>query len=125
VKLRQWATELVEDMQAVAEILDGGEPEKVYSDSLKPVVDAIDDPENTPSARVLAEMLDNQESFQAYALRISQQHADYFRARSLAGETAVAFRIEALESLLAQKRTEASDKLTFEEFLGQYFSQVE
>jgi glutamate--cysteine ligase len=125
VKLRLWALELLEDMQAVAEVLDGGEQEKAYTESLKPVVAAIDSPENTPSAKVLAEMRAGRESFQAYALRISQRHADYFRARGLEGETALAFRLEAEASLLAQQRTEAGDTLTFEEFLAQYFSQVE
>jgi glutamate--cysteine ligase len=125
VLLRLWAMELVEDMKALAEVLDGGEPGKAYLDCLKRVAEAIDDPENTPSARVLAEMRNSQESFQAYALRISQGHAEYFRARSLEGETALAFRLEAEESLAAQKKTEEADSMSFEEFLGQYFSQVE
>jgi len=125
VKLRQWAMELAEDMRAVAEILDGGESDGAYLDSLESILDAIDDPENTPSAKILSQMRENKESFQAYALRISQQHAKNFRSRPLAGEKALAFRLEAEESLAAQKRTEEGDTLSFDEFLGQYFSNVE
>ena len=125
VKLRDWALELAEDMRAVAEILDAGEPESRYRESLKPMLDAIAEPEDTPSARVLADMRENHVTFQEYTLGISQRHAEYFRARKLEGEQALAFRVEAEESLAAQQRTEAGDTLSFEAFLGQYFSQVE
>ena len=125
VKLRQWAVELVEGMRTVAKILDGGESEGAYLGSLESILGAIDDPENTPSARILSEMRENKESFLAYALRTSQQHAENFRSRPLEGDEALAFRLEAQESLAAQKRTEESDRLSFEDFLGQYFSNVE
>lgn len=125
VGLREWARELAEDMRGVAEILDDGEPEKAYLDCLKPMLDAIEEPENTPSARVLEEIRATGESFQAYALRHSQQHGDIFRSRPLAGEKANEFRLEAEESLNAQKRTEESDTLSFQGYLDQYFSQVE
>ncbi len=125
VELREWAAELAGDMRAVAEILDGGESDTVYQDSLAAVMDAIQYPENTPSARVLAEMREHKESFQAYTLRISQQHAEQFRTRRLECEKAVEYSLEAGKSLAGQRQAEESDGLSFEDFLGQYFSQVE
>jgi len=125
VKLRQWAVELLEGMRTVAKILDGRESEGDYLGSLESILGAIDDPENTPSARILSEMRENKESFLAYALRTSQQNAEIFRSRPLEGDKALAFRQEAQESLAAQKRTEEADRLSFEDFLGHYFSNVE
>jgi len=124
IELREWATELAEDMCAVAGILDAGEATKPYLDSLNPLLDAIDDQDNTPSAKVLAEMRENRESFQAYALRKSRQHEENFRARPLDGETAAEFRLEAEASLAAQRRIEEVDALSFEQFLGAYFAEV-
>ena len=125
VKLRQWAMDLAEGMRAVAKILDDGESDGAYLDSLESILGVIDEPDNTPSAKILSQMRENKESFQAYALRISQQHAESFRSRPLEGDKAQAFRLYAQESLAAQKRTEEGDTLSFEEFLGHYFSNVE
>ncbi|MFZ4702690.1 MAG: glutamate--cysteine ligase [Candidatus Methylumidiphilus sp.] len=125
VTLSVGATELAEDMRAVAEVLDGGEPEPLYLDSLKPLLRAIDDTADTPSAHVLAEMRANGESFQDYALRVSQQHAENFRLRPSGGDKAVQFRLEAEASLAAQQRIEEADTISFEEFLEHYFSRVE
>lgn len=125
VALRDWARELAGDMRAVAEILDTGEPEPAYRASLSPLLEAIDDPDTTPSARILAEMRDTGESFQAYALRLSGRHAEGFRARRLEGEKAATLARQAGKSLAEQKHTEASDTLGFDEFLARYFSQVD
>ncbi len=125
VELRVWAKEVAEDMRTVALILDSGEDGTPYLDSLQLLLAALDDSENTPSARVLKEMRNNKESFQSYTHRVSRQHAEYFRSRHLESEKAIKFQLEADESLAAQKRAEASDTISFEEFLGHYFVQVE
>jgi len=124
VALRDWAKELAEDLRAVAEILDAGEPSAVYLDSLGPLWDAIDDPEATPSAKILADMRETGESFQAYALRLSARHAESFRSRPLERDKEAAFAREAEKSLAEQKRTEASDTLGFDEFLARYFAEI-
>lgn len=123
--LRDWAQELVDDLQAVADILDEGEAGRPYLDSLGLLVDAIDDPEATPSARILADMRGVGESFQSYALGLSHRHAEGFRSRPLDGEKAAEFSREAEASIAAQKRTEANDSLDFDGFLHRYFAQVE
>ena len=125
VDLREWAKELADDMSALAHILDDGEDGTPYADCLQPMLYSIKDSDNTPSAKVLRQMIENQESFHTYALRVSQQHAKYFRSRRMEEEKAIEFQLEASESLIAQKRTETNDNLSFEEFLTQYFSQVQ
>jgi glutamate--cysteine ligase len=125
VALRDWARELAEDMRAVAGILDDGESEPAYQASLTPLADAIDDPETTPAAHVLAQMRETGESFQAYALRLSHRHAENFRSRPLDGAQADALAGQAERSLAEQRQTEAGDSLSFDEFLARYFAQVD
>jgi glutamate--cysteine ligase len=123
VGLREWATEILDGMAAIAEILDGDDPERPYTLSLERQRLAVREPDATPSARMLAEMRRSGECFRAYALRLSREHAEYFRARRLAEARAEAFRREAEESLEEQRRIEAADRIGFDEFLQRYFSQ--
>lgn len=125
VPLGEWARELAEDLRALAGVLDDGEPEPAYLGCLTPLMEAIENPEATPSAKILSEMRENRESFQEHTLRISHQHAGDFRSRPLDGEQAAEFAREAAQSLAAQRHTEATDTLSFDEFLMRYFAQVE
>jgi glutamate--cysteine ligase len=122
-KLNDWAKDLAQDLTALADIFDADEAEPAYRASLAPLFQAIADPENTPSAWALADMQAHSESFQEYSLRLSNQHAANFRARPLPPSQTDEFNRMAEESLAAQRRTEASDTLSFDEYLKQYFSQ--
>jgi glutamate--cysteine ligase len=123
--LRDWARELACDLRELAEVLDVGEAEPVYRASLNPLLEAIDDPDAAPSARILAEMRETGESFQAYALRMSGRHGESFRSHPLPSDQAAAFVRQAEDSLTEQKRTEASDTQSFDEFLQRYFAQID
>lgn len=124
VPMRDWALELAEAMAPVAELLDEEEHGRPYGATLDALSAAITDPEQTPSARVLAQMRERGESFQDFALRMSRQHAELFRARRLEGTRAKEFRREAEESLREQQCIEGGDRLSFDEFLQNYFAQA-
>jgi len=124
VSLRAWLVELAEDLQALAAVLDADESEPAYQESLKPLWEAIDDPAHTPSAKILAEMRESGLSFQEYALKLSKQHAEVFRARPLPSDKAAELKHQAKESLADQRLTEASNTLEFDEYLRQYFAQI-
>jgi glutamate--cysteine ligase len=121
--LRDWALELADTMEPIAEILDAGEQGRPYGTTLDALYAAAGDPEQTPSARVLRELREQGASFQEFALRLSRQHASVFRGRRLEGERADEFRREAEKSLREQRRIEANDTLSFDEFLQKYFTQ--
>jgi glutamate--cysteine ligase len=123
VPLTEWATGLCEAMQGLAEILDSGTGENVYLRDLADRMAAIRDPELTPSARIMSEMREAGASFAPYALKMSERHADYFRARRLSRERIARFETETVDSLAEQRRIEASDTLSFDEFLARYFAQ--
>jgi glutamate--cysteine ligase len=122
VPMRAWARELLDSMAGICEMLDRGDPARPYGQALATQAAKIEDVALTPSARLMTE-LNGGESFFDLALRMSVAHKGYFldlyppnqeRLREFAGE--------AQESLVAQRRIEASDTGTFEQYLSRYFA---
>jgi glutamate--cysteine ligase len=122
VPMRAWARELLDSMAGICEMLDHGDPARPYGQALAAQAAKIEDAALTPSARLMTE-LNAGESFFELALRMSAAHKAYFldlyppneeRLREFAGE--------AQESLAAQRRIEASDTGTFEQYLSRYFA---
>jgi glutamate--cysteine ligase len=67
-------------------------------------------------------MLQEGESFYAFAMRMSRQHRDYFRSiPPMSAASLAAFTAEAAASLERQAAIEAADDLPFEEYLRHYF----
>ncbi len=123
IPLTEWASALAEAMQGLADTLDAGDSEKPYSRTLLARMASIREPDLTPSARMLAEMRETGESFATYSLRLSARHADYFRSRQLNPQRALLFQQQSAASLIEQRRIEAADTLSFDEFLRRYFAQ--
>ncbi len=123
VPLQQWAGEICEAMQAFAGVLDAAADDAPYSRALQAQVDAVRDPERTPSARILAAMCEHEEGFYQFTQRMSQQHQRYFLDLPLDPAQAQAFDASATSSLAEQRAIEAADRLSFDEFLENYFAQ--
>jgi glutamate--cysteine ligase len=121
VSLQQWAMEICDALQAFAETLDAGERDAPYSRALQRQVEAVRDPERTPSARILAAMREHQEGFYRFTQRMSLQHQRYFLDLSLDAEQAQAFDASVARSLEKQRAIEAADEIPFDEFLKNYF----
>jgi glutamate--cysteine ligase len=123
VPLRQWAQELCEMMGGLAETLDAAHGDRRYSAALQQQQRVIGDPTLTPSARVLEEMRRNQESFFDFALRHSREHQAYFKTLNLPAKRATELHEAAQQSLQEQAAIEASDDLSFSDYLQRYFAQ--
>jgi glutamate--cysteine ligase len=124
VPMRDWARELIDSMQGIAEILDQGDPAKPYSAALAVQAAKVHDVALTPSARMLKELETTGESFFDLALRMSRLHKEYFLALypPNVGRQAE-FRAAADESLRAQAAIEARDArggTSFEQYLAEY-----
>jgi glutamate--cysteine ligase len=124
VSLRTWAGEVLDAMSALCAAMDGDDRARPYSSALERQREKVDDPSLTPSARMLAEMAERREGFYEFARRLSRQHQDHFRGLSLAPETEARFEVEARASAERQRRIEASDECSFEEYLRRYFAQT-
>jgi glutamate--cysteine ligase len=119
--MHDWARELVDSMQGIAEVFDRGDPAQPYSSALAVQSAKIENVSLTPSARMLAELESSGESFFELALRMSRLHKEYFLALESPNPARLAeFKAAAEESLRAQKAVEAADRMTFEEYLSRY-----
>ena len=108
---------LLDQIEAVSEWL--GEP---YRDSVRKQRGKVDDPETTPSARMLREMQERQESFLALVCRYSKQHAAHYRETPLPIETRQEFEAQAVTSLQKQQQMEAADTMGFDDYLARYLA---
>ncbi|MEO8063456.1 MAG: glutamate--cysteine ligase [Pseudomonadota bacterium] len=119
--MHAWARELIDSMQGIAEIFDRGDPAKPYSAALAVQAAKIENVALTPSARMLTELENTGESFFDLALRMSRLHKEYFLALHAPNVGRQAeFRNEADESLRAQAHIEASDRMSFAQYLAEY-----
>ncbi len=116
------ALELCDRIEAICTVLDGPAPERPYGSVLDRQRAAIHDASLLPSARMLREMRERGESFVAFALRLSEQHARYFKARPLSAERAAYFAGAAEASQAKQAEIERQDDLSFEDYLKRYYA---
>jgi glutamate--cysteine ligase len=123
VSLQQWAGEICAAMQDFAGALDAGADDAPYSRALQAQVEAVRDPERTPSARILAAMCEHEEGFFQFTQRMSQQHQRYFLDLPLDATQARNFDATAARSLTEQQAIEAADRISFDEFLENYYAQ--
>ena len=123
VLLRDWAQEISAQMMLGCELLDSGRDKPLYCPVLQRQRDKIIDSDLTPSAQMLTELIDNREEFFDFALRLSMQHQQSFLDRPLEADTLARFEKAAAASIAKQREIEASDKVSFEQFLHDYFSQ--
>lgn len=122
ISIKDWGDEIIDVMQGYASLLDDAHGSDEYSASLRKQKQAIDDPECTPSAIMLAEMRENGEGFYQYAMRMSQQHHENFVKENLSPQQLGFFSDLTATSLAQQKQMEENDTLPFATFLQQYFN---
>jgi glutamate--cysteine ligase len=123
IQLRDWAAEIVDSMRGLCELLDEGDAQRPYLTALELQEEKIRDVALTPAARSLHEMRTNEESFFNFALRMSKVHQSYFKDLLLPSSSRQEeFAAEAAESIDQQARIEASDTLSFDEYLARYFA---
>jgi glutamate--cysteine ligase len=126
LRLADWAREICDELQGLAELLDGGLAERPYAGVVAKALALIEDPARTPSARVLEELRANGESYIDFAQRRSTLHQRHFHERYVLGPERLAeLESQARASLQAQAELEATDDVTFEEYLNCYFTDVE
>ncbi|MGZ8213503.1 MAG: glutamate--cysteine ligase [Methylosarcina sp.] len=121
--LKDWAEEILEAMAPVCAILDRNTYDNPYSAALARQRGPVQNPDQTPSARMLETMSRLQLPFARLALKTSLEHERYFRLNKLDDNQTRQFQELAEQSLAKQKEIESKDRLTFDEFLQQYFTQ--
>ena len=123
VLLRDWAREIVTKVDAVAGLIDRGEHAGSYGEAVAEMAARVEDAALTPSARLLHELHEAKSGFFDFALQVARGHKEYFgNIAPLPGERALELEQEARLSLERQREIEASDEISFEEYLARYFA---
>ena len=122
VSLETWASELIDSMRGICELLDEGDPQRPYAAALELQEAKLRDVALTPSARTLRELQTTGESFAELAMRMSKAHKSYFLELYPPNEQRLQqFAAQAEESLEKQAAIERADDITFDEYLARYF----
>jgi glutamate--cysteine ligase len=122
--LGDWGRELCSQLVPICRQLDGDDPARSYSAALELQSAKFEDSALTPSARVLAELRQERESFFEFALRMSRQHREYFQMMPpMAPARLEELSAAARSSLQAQHEIEAAESEPFEDYLAQYFAE--
>jgi len=125
VRLRDWAGEMLPHVRAIAELIDAADAGGGYVQAVDAQAELIANPDATPSARVLAEMQAGETSFFDFAMSAATGHKAYFAALAeLEPERLAIYAGEAEASLARQAEIEASDDVSFDDYLEQYFSEA-
>ena len=121
--LREWATQICDAMVPVCRLLDSNTSAQAYQQALARQLRVINNPELTPSARMLAEMRNGGESFYELARRKSLEHQWYFAELPIAAEQEQMLLELSTRSLQRQAELEASESMDFDSYLAAYFEQ--
>ncbi|MNL35391.1 glutamate--cysteine ligase [compost metagenome] len=91
-----------------------------YADALAAQRVKLDQPDATPSARLLEALTQSGLSFHDYSLAQSAKHADTLRAQALPTDLAAAYEQAAVKSAQEQLRLEESDTVDFATYVARY-----
>mgnify|MGYP003615976347 FL=1 len=123
VVLTEWAQQLLDEMQPLAQQLDAQLGGSSHAQALAAAQASLDDPARLPSARVLARTLETAD--QTFVAFVRERSAEV-RARMLAQAPSAEERAEfarlAAESVTQQQAIEAADTMPFEEYRQFYVS---
>ena len=122
VPLNEWANEIMRGVAAVASVIDEHDDNNSYGEAVSAMQVLVEDPNATPSARMVRELEDSGAGFFQFAHDMSGRHRDYFASiASIDDATQAAFRQEAIDSLQRQAEIEAGDSISLDEYLKRYF----
>lgn len=121
--IREWGHEIIVGVAAVAAEIDRHDGNDSYSEAVGLMQTLLDNPEETPSARIIAELEAADTGFFRFGLKMAKAHRDYFASIAQPNKVAMQdFTNEALESLQRQRDIEESDSVGIDQYLSEYFS---
>lgn len=119
----EWGHTLFDEMLPVARLLDQHHQSQRYEKTLSQLIPLLDNPDQTPSARILQEMKDTGQTYFRVAMNHAVKHRAYFLDEELPAEITEQYQAMALESLQQQQQIEARDTQSFDDFLASYYQQ--
>jgi len=122
LSLQQWLTELMQELQPIAELLDQQQTGDRYQKALQFQSAKINQLELLPSSQIITEMeKDTKRCYIEFAMNLAKEHETFFKNYKLSEEKTAQFNQMAVDSLKMQKELEARKDKSFEEYLREYF----
>lgn len=119
---QNWALNTLKEIQQLAEMLDGLQAETPYQNNIKQQTAKIHNSQLTPSAKVLEAIMGHGD-FTDFVSSQAQTWQQYFLQRPLSQNSEASFRLAVENSLAQQNTIEATDNMSFTEYLHHYFEQ--
>ena len=120
VALGTWAERLLAQCARVADEIDAVTGGALHAEAVEVQRRKVEEPDLTPSARVLNALQQQRVPFFRFAMNQSAAHRGYFEERPLTPERQKRLAAMSEESLAAQARLENSDHETFEDYLERF-----
>nr|WP_242697396.1 glutamate--cysteine ligase [Bordetella petrii] len=120
ISLPDWGRELLDHIAPYAALYDQALGGDAYARALQAQRAKLDHADDTPSARLLADLRDQGVSFHDYSLQLSRRHADALRAQALPADVAAGYAEAARQSHAEQARLEQSDDVDFDTYVARY-----
>jgi len=120
--IKQWGNSLFDEMLPIAILLDKANGTIKYQQVLSDERDKINQPELTPSAKILDLVVEQNKSLTQVALTMAQEYRDGLLAQDykLFDENILLESVKASHE--SQKEIEASDTVNFDQFIADYFN---
>ena len=130
VAFNGWAQPLLDELAVIAELLDqqcSGAEQQPYQQALAAMQTRVDDSSLTPSAQILAQLRDRQQTFYQWAAARAVEQRDYYGSKPLSPEQLQRLAAEARASLEQQQALEQATARdpSFETFLRDYYRQYQ
>jgi glutamate--cysteine ligase len=127
VKLREWGGQILAECAPIARALDeahgAAHGKGAHREALAAAVEALDDPDSLPSARMLREMRERHgNSYLRFALERSLENRYALQNDPLPPQTEARFVQLAEKSIAKQREIEAADEIPFETYRQRYLS---
>ncbi|QOR39697.1 glutamate--cysteine ligase [Billgrantia diversa] len=118
----EWGGEIFAELAKAAELLDALEEGAPHAEAVASLAPWIEDPELTPSGRLLARLESTGEEFIDATLALAEEHAERMRHEAVSPARKSTFEQMVETSHQQQRDIEAADTLRFDEFLEEYFA---
>ena len=123
ITLNAWALNILESMTPICQTLDHGQINTPYQKALNQQINCIQNPDLTPSAKILTDMRKTQQPFARFAIEQSRRHEHFYRNQQLNKEESDRFTEMSIQSKKRLAEIETNDHMSFDDFLAQYFQQ--
>ena len=121
-KLRSsWLSEIFEDFTTIAAWLDKHYGKTDYSDAVKATLPSVTEPANTLSGKVLSKLQTTQTDNGVFGLQLAQEYKQEILNNETSEFSSEFLQQESQKSLQSQQDVENADKVSFDDFLTEYF----